>query len=70
MVHETERGNEFEVHSSILLLRSRFDAPNFDLLSARREDLLRQVDHGFLLAKRRILVDQSSLGAAFLSVLL
>lgn len=62
--------DEYAVRSSLLLLRNRFDDPHFDLLSARREDVLRQSAGGLRLARRTIYADQASLGAPFLSVLI
>ncbi len=69
-VFETEVATEHRVESSILLLRSRYDEPNYDLLSGRRVDLLRRVDEGFKLASRTIYLDQATLGVQNLAVYL
>jgi 3-phenylpropionate/cinnamic acid dioxygenase small subunit len=69
-VHETASPKEFEVTSTLLLLRSRWDAPNFDFISCSREDLLRRSGDAFEIARRKILVDQASLGTPNLAVLL
>jgi 3-phenylpropionate/cinnamic acid dioxygenase small subunit len=69
-VHETDDPDELEATSSLLLLRNRFDASEYDLVSCAREDLLRRASDSFLLARRRILVDQVSLGTPNLAVFL
>ncbi|MDB5687938.1 MAG: ditA2 [Rhizorhabdus sp.] len=69
-VHVTDTPDEFFVTSYILLLRSRFDDVTMDILSGRREDVLRRTDAGFMLARRTILPDQSQFGATFLNVFL
>jgi 3-phenylpropionate/cinnamic acid dioxygenase small subunit len=68
VVRQGEADNEYAVTSYILLLRNRFDAPNYDILSAKREDVVRRTPDGLKLAKRLILVDQSALGAPYLNV--
>jgi hypothetical protein len=53
----------------MLLLRNRFDAPTYDILSAKREDLIRRSSDGTCkLARRLILLDQTALGAVFINV--
>lgn len=56
--------------SYLLMLRSRFDSPDHELLSAERDDLLRRKGDSFVLVSRRILVDQSTLGSSNLAVFL
>jgi 3-phenylpropionate/cinnamic acid dioxygenase small subunit len=58
------------VRSYLLLLRSRFDDPEYVVLSAERDDLLRRVGEGFQLVSRRILVDQSTIGSNNIAVFL
>lgn len=60
--------NEYEATSSILLLRNRFNDPTYDILSGRREDLIRRTDAGLRLARRTVLLDQAALGASYLNV--
>jgi 3-phenylpropionate/cinnamic acid dioxygenase small subunit len=69
-VFETDVALEYRVESSILLLRSRYDEPTYDLLSGRRIDLLHRVDDGFKLASRTIYFDQATLGMQNLAVYL
>jgi 3-phenylpropionate/cinnamic acid dioxygenase small subunit len=69
-VHRTPRADEYFVTSSILVVRSRYDRPELDLISAERHDLLRRSDAGFKLAERYIFVDQSTIGTANLAIFL
>lgn len=66
--YETDTAGEYFVKSYILLLRNRFDNPQYDMLSGKREDIIRRTDAGLKLVKRTILLDQSALGAAYLNV--
>jgi phthalate 3,4-dioxygenase subunit beta len=68
VVHETDDPDELAVTSYILLLRNRFDAPTYDMLSGKREDIIRRTPDGLRLAKRLVLLDQSALGAPYLNV--
>jgi 3-phenylpropionate/cinnamic acid dioxygenase small subunit len=65
----TSRDGEYFVRSNLLLLRSRWDAPAFDVISARREDVVRLRDEPRL-AQRTIYLDQSTLGTPNLAVFL
>ncbi len=66
------------VRTNMLLYRSRGDLGAFDLIVGERQDLLRRdgtADEadgagGWLIARRRIIIDQSSLGTKNLGVLL
>ncbi len=53
---------ELEVRSYILLYKSRGADGTADLISAERKDLWRRVDGSWRLARRFILLDQSTLG--------
>lgn len=69
IVRKTETSGEYAAASYVLLLRNRFDAPTYDILSAKREDLIRRGGDGTCkLARRLILVDQTALGAVFINV--
>lgn len=70
LVSGTANPDEFEVSSYILMTRSRYDADQFDLMSAERRDLLRRIDGAFKLARREIILDQSALGMPNLGVFL
>jgi 3-phenylpropionate/cinnamic acid dioxygenase small subunit len=69
-VHSTDVDGEFDVTSYLLLLRSRWNQTNLDIVSAERRDLLRRAADGFVLARRTIYLDQSTLGTANLAVFL
>lgn len=69
-VHVNGTPGEYEATSSLLLLRSRWDSPTFDLVSCSREDLLRRSGDSFLIARRKILVDQATLGTPNLAIML
>jgi 3-phenylpropionate/cinnamic acid dioxygenase small subunit len=69
VVHETETAGEYAATSYLLLMRSRFEAVHYDMLTAKREDIIRRSDDGACkLARRLILVDQSALGATYHNV--
>jgi 3-phenylpropionate/cinnamic acid dioxygenase small subunit len=51
---------EVEVKSRFLVYRNRVETET-DLLVGKREDLLRRVEGGLRLARRRIVLDQSVL---------
>ena len=59
-VSESEVEGEYLVKSNLLLYRTRSDTPTFDILSGERTDTLRRVDEGLRLAKRVVLLDQST----------
>ncbi|MCW2763454.1 MAG: narAb [Marmoricola sp.] len=59
-VQEGETEGEYRVKSSLLLYRTRGDAPIYDLLSGERTDVLRRTDDGLRLANRVVLLDQTT----------
>jgi 3-phenylpropionate/cinnamic acid dioxygenase small subunit len=61
-VAEWENANEYEVSSYLYVERSRFDAAHNETISAERRDIWRLVDGAYKLARREIIVDQSTLG--------
>jgi 3-phenylpropionate/cinnamic acid dioxygenase small subunit len=67
-VHQDETTDDISVRSVCLLLRNRLSNPTFDIVPCSREDVLRRHGNSFLLVKRRVLVDQSTLGTANLSM--
>lgn len=66
----TDRPDELIVDSGVLLFRSRGDVRDAALVSAGREDLLRQVDNDWKLARRTILLDESVLRTQNLAIFL
>jgi len=59
--------SELEVGSYILLYKSRGTDGSADLISAERRDVWRRIDGSWRLARRFILLDQSTLGVASLT---
>lgn len=66
----TDDSDHLVVDSGVLLYRSRGDVREAALISAGREDLLRQVADGWQLARRTILVDDSVLRTQNLAIFL
>lgn len=67
---ETDSAEQIFVESAVLLFRSRGDLSEPSLLSARRADVLRRADRGWLLRSRIIQVDESVLRTQNLAVFL
>jgi phthalate 3,4-dioxygenase subunit beta len=67
---ETDSAEQIFVESAVLLFRSRGDISEPSLLSARRADVLRRADRGWLLRSRIIQVDESVLRTQNLAVFL
>jgi 3-phenylpropionate/cinnamic acid dioxygenase small subunit len=70
-VREDATGN-VHVRSNLLLTRSRWDDTSYELISAERRDVLATGSGalGFLLLRRNILVDQTTLGTVNLAIFL
>jgi 3-phenylpropionate/cinnamic acid dioxygenase small subunit len=69
VVHETDIPGEYAATTNLLVLRNRFDAPTYDMLTAKREDIIRRDDGGTCkLARRLVLLDQTALGGIFINV--
>jgi len=66
----TDDPSHLVVDSGVLLYRSRGDVREPTLLSAGREDLLRQTADGWQLARRTILIDDSVLRTQNLAIFL
>ncbi|RLA07027.1 MAG: aromatic-ring-hydroxylating dioxygenase subunit beta [Gammaproteobacteria bacterium] len=62
-----DNANEWLVVYNLLIVRNRGDQPDSDLLSAQRQDVLRETSTGFSLAKRLVLLDHAVIGAHNLS---
>ena len=56
-----EGEDEMAVRSNVLVYRSRWDRPQYDLLSAERRDRLRPVDGDWKLARRVVILDSTAL---------
>jgi 3-phenylpropionate/cinnamic acid dioxygenase small subunit len=69
-VAECEGAGEFEVSSYLYVERSRFDVAHNETISAERRDIWRHVEGGYKLARREIIVDQSTLGMSNFAIFL
>jgi 3-phenylpropionate/cinnamic acid dioxygenase small subunit len=69
-VAESETPDEYEVVSYLYVERSRGDNPENETISAERRDIWRLVDGGYMLARREIIVDQSTLGMSNFAIFL
>jgi 3-phenylpropionate/cinnamic acid dioxygenase small subunit len=61
---------EYEVRSSMLLLRNRYQASEMEIISVRRTDRIRRTDEGFKIVVRTIYPDQATIGTQNLAVFL
>lgn len=62
--------DEYDVTSSVLLLRNRYQEYNYEIISARRVDRIRRQDRTLKIARRVIYGDQATLGTQNLAVFL
>ena len=62
-------GNEIAVDANFLVYRTRMEADQ-DLFVGMRQDLIRQTDDSFQIARRKIILDQAVLDAKNISVFL
>jgi len=68
-----EHGNvpdEFDVVSYLLVMRNRWDDPQYEIITAERQDVLRRVGDDLRLARRRIIGDQVTMGTINLTIFL
>lgn len=65
-----EQTHEYEVRSSLLLMRNRYQASAMEMLSVRRSDVIRRTDEGFKIVSRTIYPDQATIGTQNLAVFL
>jgi 3-phenylpropionate/cinnamic acid dioxygenase small subunit len=68
MVAPAAEEDEFDAFSNELVYRSRGSSVDYDLLSAQRTDRLRVQDGRLRIAHRRVVLDQTALGAHNLSM--
>lgn len=59
--------HEVRVRSNVLVFRSRWDRPDSDLLSAERFDVLRWEDGAWKLARRKVILDNTTVPTLNLS---
>jgi 3-phenylpropionate/cinnamic acid dioxygenase small subunit len=61
---------EYQVTSSLLLIRNRYQESQLELLSATRTDVIRRTGDGLRIAARTIYADQATIGTQNLAVFL
>jgi 3-phenylpropionate/cinnamic acid dioxygenase small subunit len=66
----TDKDNEFAVDSYILFLKTKYDEPTFDFVSAERRDVLRRTADGMKLVRRRLIYDQTMLSTQLPNIIL
>lgn len=69
-VAEWHNADEYEVSSYLYVERSRFDDSHNETISAERRDIWRLVNGAYKLARREIIVDQSTLGMSNFAIFL
>lgn len=70
VLDEDDATGELAVTSNVLLLRTRFDDGQTELLSGERRDRLRRVDGELRLAQRIVLLDQTTLAMSSITTFL
>ena len=70
LVRSGARDDELEVHSNLLLTRSRLEMTSYPPLSAERNDRLRRDGGGLKLVRREVIIDQSMILMPNLAVFL
>lgn len=68
LVEKTGTVDEYRVHSSCLLYRSRGDDPNPSLFSTQRKDRIRRVGDSWQIVHRWAAIDQSLINAHNMSI--
>lgn len=69
-IRPAEESGHYDVRTNFLLFRSRGDLGAHDLVVGERQDRLRPDGERLLISRRRILIDQASLGTKNLGVFL
>ena len=69
-VGETENADEYEVVSYLYLARSRGESPDYEKTTGERRDVWRFANGKYKLARREIILDQSTLSMSNLAVFL
>ncbi len=69
-VKATEKTDEFEVFSNLMVCRNRGDSTNVNVLTGERVDIIRKTDNFYELVKRTIHLDLTTLPTDNLSMIL
>jgi len=67
-VRSTDRPDEMQVSSYLLLYRNQGSRPDADIFSGERQDILRHVNGSWRLASRTILLDQAVLSGGHMPI--
>jgi ethylbenzene dioxygenase subunit beta len=59
--------DEVSARSAVLIYRSRWDKPHYDILSCERHDVLRRENGSWKLASRKVILDNTSIPTLNLS---
>ncbi len=70
LIRTTENPGEVAVVSNLLVTRNRGSVPGFVLIPAERQDVLRRTPYGWRVARRTILLDESTLSTPNLAIFL
>lgn len=57
----SDAADELSVRSYVMVYRSRWDRPDYDIMTAERQDVLREVDGRWLLARRKVILDNTTI---------
>lgn len=68
LVDKTDKTNEFDVKSYVLIYRSRGDSPDPNFVSVYRQDTVRKAASGYTIARRNAAIDQAVINAHNLSI--
>jgi 3-phenylpropionate/cinnamic acid dioxygenase small subunit len=68
LVDKTDKKNEFDVKSYVLIYRSRGDSPDPNFVSVFRQDRVRKAASGYKIASRYAAIDQAVINAHNLSI--
>jgi 3-phenylpropionate/cinnamic acid dioxygenase small subunit len=66
-VEPADEADEYRVRSNVLVYRSQGDSADYNLLTAYRRDLLRRTADGWQIARRTVILDQTTLATHNLS---
>jgi ethylbenzene dioxygenase beta subunit len=57
---QADRDDDLAVRSYVMVYRSRWDRPHYDIMTAERRDVFRRVDHAWKLARRLVILDNTT----------
>lgn len=69
-VEPGESQDQLKVRANLLVYRGRYDSSNYNLIPAERHDSIRQIDGQWRIARRLVLLDQTTLATHNLGIFL